>query len=152
MKGDFTMKTMTRILAFALLAVMVLSLVACSSFGSIKKNFEKAGYTYIENADSEDGDAAVARTITAELEEGDVSCTAHLFKTTTTLVLVEVPVYALVLEFATDEDMTKALSESETLKGMLKDAQDSDYVNGNCVLVPLSITKFQEMITIFKGE
>ena len=146
------MKTMTRILAFALLAVMVLSLVACSSFGSIKKNFEKAGYTYIENADSEDGDAAVARTITAELEEGDVSCTAHLFKTTTTLVLVEVPVYALVLEFATDEDMTKALSESETLKGMLKDAQDSDYVNGNCVLVPLSITKFQEMITIFKGE
>ena len=146
------MKKMTRILAFALLAVMVLSLVACSSFGSIKKNFEKAGYTYIENADSEDGDAAVARTITAELEEGDVSCTAHLFKTTTTLMVVEVPVYALVLEFATDEDMTKALSESETLKGMLKDAQDSDYVNGNCVLVPLSITKFQEMITIFKGE
>lgn len=152
MKGDFTMKKMTRILAFALLAVMVLSLVACSSFGSIKKSFEEAGYTYIENTDSEDGDAAVARTITAELEEGDVSCTAHLFKTTTTLVLVEVPVYALVLEFATDEDMAKAMDESETLKGMLKDAQDSDYVNGNCVLVPLSITKFQEMITIFKGE
>lgn len=146
------MKKMTRILAFALLAVMVLSLVACSSFGSIKKSFEEAGYTYIENTDSEDGDAAVARTITAELEEGDVSCTAHLFKTTTTLVLVEVPVYALVLEFATDEDMAKAMDESETLKGMLKDAQDSDYVNGNCVLVPLSITKFQEMITIFKGE
>lgn len=146
------MKKMTRILAFALLAVMVLSLVACSSFGSIKKNFEKAGYTYIENTDSEDGDAATARTITAELEEGNISCTAHLFKTTVTLMVVEVPVYALVLEFATDEDMTKALSESETLKGMLKDAQDSDYINGNCVLVPLSITKFQEMITIFKGE
>lgn len=146
------MKTMTRILAFALLTVMVLSLVACSSFGSIKKNFEKAGYTYIENTDSEDGDAATARTITAELEEGNISCTAHLFKTTTTLVLVEVPVYALVLEFASDKDMAKAMDESETLKGFLKDAQESDYVNGNCVLVPLSITKFQEMITIFKGE
>ena len=139
------MKAFTRITAFVILAVMVLSLVACSSFGGIKSNFEKHGYTYVEDADSEN----TTKTITAELEEGNISCTAHLFKTDG---LFGVDVYALVLEFGTDKDMQEALSESETLKGMIKDAQDSDYVNGNCLLVPISLTKAEEMIKIFNGE
>ncbi len=146
------MKIFTRILAFLMLAVMVLSLVACSSFGSIKKNFEKAGYTYIESAEDEDGEAAIANKITAELENGEISCTAHLFKTTTEILFADVPVYALVLEFDSDKEMEEALSESETLKGILADAQESDFVNGNCMLVPLSATKFQEMVNIFKGK
>ncbi len=145
------MKTFTRVLAFLMLSVMVLSLVACSSFGSIKKSFEKAGYTYIENADEEGGDAAAAKTITAELENGDISCSVHLFKTTTKILVADVPVYALVLEFDSDKDMEEYLSQSETLKGFMKDAQQSDYINGNCLLVPLSLTKYQEMIDIF-GE
>ena len=139
------MKTFTRITAVVILAVMVLSLVACSSFGGIKANFEKNGYTYVEDADSEN----TTKTITAELEEGNISCTAHLFKTEG---LFGVDVYALVLEFGTDKDMQEALSESETLKGFVKDAQDSDFVNGNCMLVPISLTKAEEMIKIFNGE
>ena len=83
---------------------MVLSLVACSSFGGIKANFEKNGYTYVEDADSEN----TTKTITAELEEGNISCTAHLFKTDGFL---GVDVYALVLEFGSDKDMQEALSE-----------------------------------------
>lgn len=139
------MKAFTRITAVVILAVMVLSLVACSSFGGIKSNFEKHGYTYVEDADSE----STAKTITAELEEGNISCTAHLFKTDG---LFGVDVYALVLEFSTDKDMQEALSESETLKGFVQDAQDSDFVNGNCMLVPISLTKAEEMIKIFNGE
>lgn len=146
------MKKFTRVLAFVLLSVMMLSLVACSSFGTVKKNFLDAGYTYIENADSESGDAAAAKTITAELENGDISCTVHLFKTTTKILVADVPVYALVLEFGSDKDMQEYLSQSETAKGFMKDAQQSDYINGNCLLLPLSLTKYQEMIDVFKGN
>ena len=145
------MKTFTRITAVVILAVMVLSLVACSSFGGIKANFEKNGYTYVEDADSEN----TTKTITAELEEGDISCTAHLFK----IKIGEVPIigteiceYALVLEFGSDKDMQEAMAESETIKGIIKDAQDSEYVNGNCLLVPIGLTKFEEMVKIFNGE
>ena len=144
------MKTFTRITAVVILAVMVLSLVACSSFGGIKANFEKNGYTYVEDADSE----STTKTITAELEEGDISCTAHLFK----VKVGELPIvgdlfeYALVLEFGSDKDMQEAMAESETIKGIIKDAQDSEYINGNCLLVPIGLTKFEEMVKIFNGE
>ena len=139
------MKTMMRVIAVAILVTMVLSLVACSSFGGIKANFEKHEYVYVENADSE----STSRMITAELEEGNISCTAHLFKTDG---LFGIDVYALVLEFASDEDMEAALSESATLQGFFEDIQDSEYVNGNCLLVPISLTKAEEMVKIFNGE
>lgn len=139
------MKKFVRIIALALVAVMALSFVACSStFGKIKSNFEKNGYTYVE-ADEE----STAKTITAELEQGNISCTAHLFKTDG---FIGIDVYALVLEFSSDKDMQEALSESATLKGFVQDAQDSKFVNGNCMLVPISLTKADEMIKIFKGE
>jgi hypothetical protein len=139
------MKKFVRIIAFALVAVMALSFVACSStFGKIKSNFEKNGYTYVE-ADEE----STAKTITAELEQGNISCTAHLFKTDG---FIGIDVYALVLEFSSDKDMQEALNESATLKGFVQDAQDSKFVNGNCMLVPISLTKADEMIKIFKGE
>ena len=139
------MKKFVRVLAVALVAVMVLSFVACSStFGGIKSNFEKNGYTYVDAKED-----STSKTITAELEEGDISCTAHLFKTDGAF---GVDVYALVLEFKTDKDMKDAMSESATLKGMIKDAQESQLVNGNCLLVPFSLTKADEMIKIFNGE
>ena len=124
-----------------------LTVASVKSCGLIKEeaNFEKNGYVYVEDADSE----GTTKKITAELEEGEISCTAHLFKTDG---LFGVDVYALVLEFSSDKDMQEALSESETLKGFVKDAQDSDFVNGNCMLVPISLTKAEEMIKIFKGE
>ena len=139
------MKKYVRIIALTLVAVMALSLVACgSSFGKIKSSFEKNGYTYIEDSGSE----GTSKKITAELEAGDISCTPHLFKTTGLLL----PNYALVLEFGSDKDMKKAMDESETLKGLIKDVQESKLVNGNCLLVPISLIKADEMIKIFNGE
>ncbi len=139
------MKKMTKWLALALVAVMLLTtLVSCgSSFGKIKKNFEDAGYTYV--TDNEDG---TAKTITAELEEGNLDCTVHFFKGEGAF---NIPVYAMVLEFKSDKELAKAFSEegSETLKGMIKDAQNSEYVRDNCVLIALTITQQDEMKGIF---
>ena len=134
------MKKTVKIVSMALLLVAVMvMLVSCSSFKKIKGNFEDAGYTLVENNDE-------ANTITAELEEGNISCTAHLFQKKGDLLTYN----ALILEFKSDEDLNKALSESETLKGLVKDLQNSELINGNCLLVPLSLLKAEEMIDIFK--
>ncbi len=133
------MKKAVKIVSMALLLVAVtVMLVSCSSFSKIKRNFEDAGYKVVENDDE-------ANTITAELEEGNISCTAHLFQKKGDVLTYN----ALVLEFKSDEDLNKALSESETLKGLVKDLQNSDLVNGNCLLVPLSLVKADEMISVF---
>lgn len=136
------MKKAVKIVSMALLLVAVtVMLVSCSSFSKIKRNFEDAGYKVVENDDE-------ANTITAELEEGNVSCTAHLFQKKSEEIGF-LTYNALVLEFKSDEDINKALSESETLKGLVKDLQNSDLVNGNCLLVPLSLVKADEMISVF---
>ncbi|MGM9645773.1 MAG: hypothetical protein ACI3XS_03700 [Eubacteriales bacterium] len=133
------MKKAVKIVSMALLLVAVtVMLVSCSSFSKIKRNFEDAGYKVVENDDE-------ANTITAELEEGNISCTAHLFQKKGDILTYN----ALVLEFKSDEDLNKALSESETLKGLVKDLQNSKLVNGNCLLIPLSPTKADEMISVF---
>ena len=143
------MKTMTRVLCVALVAVMLLAtLVSCgSAFGKIKKNFEDAGYTYVsENADGD----STAKTITAELKEGNIDCSVHVFKGEGKG-MFGASVYAMVLEFSSDKELKKAFSEegSETLKGMIKDMQESEYVRDNCVLVALTLTQRDEMKGIF---
>lgn len=143
------MKTMTKLMAFALVAVMLLtSLVSCgSAFGKIKKNFENAGYTYV--SEDANGDST-AKTITAELEKGNLDCTVHMFKGENKG-LLGADVYAMVLEFKSDKELAKAFSEegSETLKGMIKDAQNSEYVRDNCVLIALTLSQQDEMKEIF---
>lgn len=141
------MKKMTKWLALALVAVMLLTtLVSCgSAFGKIKKNFEDAGYTYI--SESDDG---TAKTIAAELKEGNLECTVHFFKGEGKG-LLGVDVFAMVLEFSSDKELAKAFEEngSATLKGLIKDAQESEYVRDNCVLIALTVTKQAEMKDIF---
>ena len=133
------MKKMTKYLALAMVAVMLLmTLVSCgSSFGKIKKNFEKEGYTYV----SEDSEGnSTAKAITAEMEKGNLDCTVHFFKTKKEGMLLDYSLYCMVLEFSSDKELAKALEEegSETLKGLIKDAQESEYVRDNCVLIPLA--------------
>ena len=140
------MKTFVRVIAMVILSIMVLSLVACSSFGGIKSSFEKNGYTYVENANSD----STAKKITAEMEQGEISCTPHLFKGEGKG-LFGGDVYAFVLEFDSDADMNKAIEESGTISGLIKDVQKSDLVKRNCLLIPISLTQIDEMIEIFQG-
>ena len=136
------MKTMTRILAFALLAVMVLSLVACSSYGTILKNFKNAGYVEV---DLEEADDSTAKKLVAETENGNLSCDVHLLQLEGDLL----DYYAIILEFASDEALTEALDENATLKGLITDAQKTKLVRDNCILIPLSIIKMDNMIELF---
>jgi len=137
------MKKTLRFLAFVLVAVMMVTVFAsCSSFNAIKKNFEEAGYE-LKEADDE------SNKIVASLEEGEISVTAYRFVKEGTVLNYN----ALVLEFGSDKEMQKALSENESIKAYIKDAQDSKFVRGNCVLIPLSLIKAEEMLETFnKGK
>jgi len=131
------MKTCKRILAACLVVSLVFLLASCGTFSKIKKNFTDAGYTYVEKSD--DAKAKDANTIAAQLEKGEISCTLHIFKKEIISIGDETGYkYAFVLEFKSDAELQKAFEEngSETLKGLIKDAQNSDYVNGNCILIP----------------
>lgn len=156
------MKKFARMIAVALLVVMALSLVSCSSsFGSIKSNFEKNGYVYVEDDDGN----GIFDAFTADFEEGESSCTLHVFKAEEkeqsgdksslgSLIgsaidsFVNAVDYCGVIEFKSDKDMQKALADNETLKGLIADAQDSDLVNGNCILIT-GLINIEEKIEIF---
>ena len=143
------MKTCKRIFAACLVVSLVFVLASCGTLSKIKKNFTDAGYTYVESSD--DDDAKTANTIAAQLEEGEISCTLHIFKKELVSVgSATTYKWAFVLEFKSDAELQKAFEEngSATLKGLITDAQNSDYVNGNCILLP-SILDNSEKVEIF---
>ncbi len=143
-------KLLSRVACLALLVCLMLAMVSCSTYRSILSEFEKEGYVELKDEENDD-----AKTYTAELEKGDLNCTVHVlqpeikedddaltkFEKTTETVII--------LEFSSDKELEKAIEEgSETLKGMLKDAQESGFVNGNCVLIvinPLHISDAKEI-------
>ena len=129
--------------AMLLLLTMVLSLTSCSSFGKIKANFENAGYELDSEAD---------KTIEITIDEGKLSVTVHTFKKASNGGVFDSIVSglstALVYEFGSSADLQKALSENAEISALIKDAQASDYVNGNCLLMTIN----PDAVKIFKGE
>ena len=140
------MKRITSLLLLVvMLSISVLTLASCSAYGSIEKRFLDADYEIVDIDDN-----ATAKIVKAEFEEMEVSCTIHLLKKTTTA--FGVGGYVLILEFSSTGDIDKIFGEdgSETIKGIIKDAQKSDYVNDNCVLVPLTLAYAEEALELFK--
>ena len=137
------MKNVIKVLALSMVVVLsVLMLVSCSTYGKIESAFEKGGYT-LQNADKE-------ATGTIKTENGEITYTIHTFQKEGEGLLgglTQAASTAIVWEFSSDADLMAALEESETLKGLIKDAQNSDYVNGNCVLTTIN----PEAVEIFKG-
>ena len=105
---------------------MLFALTACSSYGSIKKAYENAGYTESELL-QEYQDAFTER-LGEDYENYKSTCNVHLFYKN----LLD---FAIVLEFHSTKDMEEAYENSETLKGFIEHIQKSDLVNGNCILV-----------------
>ena len=121
------MKNFVKVMAVMLvLVIAATSLISCSSYGSIKKDFEKAGYV-LQNADNE-------KTGEIKTDDGVITYTIHTFKKEDANFLETLASGVIVWEFDSDDDLKNAIGESETLKGLIKDAQNSEYVNGNCVL------------------
>ena len=154
------MKTLTKIVSFVLLSVMVLSLVSCSSFSGIKSNFEKHGYVYVENGENN----TLFTKINEELQSGEIPCTFHLFKYEGTdekedkgflggLLddITNAVDYCGVIEFGSSDELEAALEKSAALSGLVKDAQKSNLVNGNCILIA-GVVRIDEKIQIFNGE
>ena len=137
------MKNVIKVLALSMVVVLsVLMLVSCSTYGKIQGAFEDAGYV-LQNADKE-------ATGEIKTENGVITYTIHTFQKEGEGLLggiTQALSTAVVWEFGSDEDLMAAIEESETLKGMIKDAQDSDYINGNCVLTTLNA----DAVEIFKG-
>lgn len=122
-------KNTFKVLALTLVSVMLLMVFAsCSAYGKIEKNFTDAGYELVSD------DNSTANTIKAELEEGEVGVTVHIFKKSDSILN-----YAIVLEFSSEGDVEKSLEKSATLKGFVEDVQKSDLVRDNCVLIPIGI-------------
>ncbi len=140
-------KNFVRLLSLSLLVIMMLTmLVSCgSTYGKIEKNFKEIGYLPVEEVN--ETATKIAEELAVADEEGNkVKLTAHVFKKDGDFI----DKYAIVLEFSSEGDIDTALGNSETLKGFVKDAQKSEYVNGNCVLVPLTITEFNTLKEAFK--
>ncbi|MBO7170977.1 MAG: hypothetical protein J6W28_07365 [Clostridia bacterium] len=132
------MKKSVKILALMLVLVMtVTALVSCSMYGTIKADFEEAGYT-LQNPDEE-------KTGEIETEDGVITYTIHVFQKEAEdkdnvlgdLIggIVEAASTATVWEFASDKDLAKAMEENADIKAILEEAGESDMVNGNCVLM-----------------
>lgn len=137
------MKFLKFLLVFAVTVLTLLVLVGCNSFTGIRNDFEKAGYTYSEEA------AQYVEELMEEFESEKINVRPHLFTKGLN--------YAIVLEFNSVKELEEELEKSETLKGLVKDFQKTDLVRGNCVLIPVAVAldykeRIQEMIDIFQGR
>ena len=134
------MKNVIKVLALSMVVVLsVLMLVSCSSYGKIESAFKKADYTLKGE-----------ETGTIKTENGVITYTIHTFQKEGEGLLgglTQALSTAVVWEFSSSADLAAALEESETLKGIIKDLQNSDYVNGNCVLTTVN----PDALEIFKG-
>lgn len=147
-------KMIIKMFGLVLVTVCALFLVGCgSSYSAVKKAFEKEDYT--ENTDLD----AATKSIKEELEAKDLAVELHLLSKNGSLTN-----NALVIEFKSTEKMVEAYESSETIKGLVKDIQNSEDVNevlesleekgyakGNCLILPLTFIHASEITGIVKA-
>lgn len=154
LKGVDIMKKLSKLCAVALLVVMALSLVACgTTYPKIKSAFENAGYSESKTVESIYQDY-----LTYTGTDGNkVALQAHA--------LVKVGEgTALILEFKATDDMIQYYKDNKMVRDAVKDVTENEdakafynmlvekgYANGNCMLVPISVTSAQTMKDIMKN-
>lgn len=128
------MRKTLRIVALVLvLAMSVMMLASCSTYKSIKSDFEDAGYT-LQNEDNE-------KTGTITTDDGDITYTIHTFQKEGDGILGGITSAlstAVVWEFKSDKELAKAMADNEDMKDALEEAQESELVNGNCFLMTIN--------------
>ena len=123
-------KKVTLLTVLMLTLSMLFALTACSSYGSIKKAYEDAGYT--ESESIQEYQDKIVEALGEENENYENSCTAHLFVKTEGLFDSGV---ALILEFHSTKALEEMTENSATFKGVYEDLQKSDWVKENCILL-----------------
>ncbi len=129
-------------LVTAIMSVMMLLLCSCSTYGNVKAAFEKEGWTESEAAQTYQSQIMSYLNANSEEELTQV-CNVHILAKAWQGVV-------FIAEFTSTEKMNEKIAESETLQGIIQDAQKSDYVNGNCVLLPI-LGASETVMTIFKN-
>ena len=112
--------------SLALVAMLIATLCACSTYGSVKSKYESNGWT--ENEDCVKLQETLLKNALGE--DYAQTCKIHALAKNGSILN-----YVIILEFNSTDDMNKQIDESETLKGMIKDVQNSDFVNKNCILL-----------------
>ena len=147
------MKNTIKIMAILLVAAMticVFASCATSTYGKIKSAFESNNY---EEVYDEETQAPASGTI--ETDEGVITYTIHVLEPKTEdkeggslgdLIggIIDGAGAALqtvtVWEFGSDDELAKALAteykDNADFQEFVNDVQNSDYVNGNCFLIP----------------
>ena len=162
LQEGYFMKTCKRIFAVLLLLSCVFVLASCGTFSGIKKNFTDAGWTLVELSEDEE-EAKTATAVVAHLEEADITCTLHIFKKDLLdLGALTQYQFAYILEFNSDSDLDNALEEiiegidsaavRGLVEGLVEDAQNSDYINGNCFLLPSLINNSEKVELFIKNK
>ena len=130
------MKNLKRALVLLMALVVVFSLTSCDKSGSIKKAFEKEGWT-VKTVNAEDsGVKTVLKILLSDKQIEDLAnyeimwCTSGILNTA---VVIKFPSSGAVKDFLTveDKDGNKDTSAYET-------AKENGTINGNCLLITLS--------------
>ena len=146
--------------SISLLLVVALTLVflaACSSYGEVKSALEEIGYTEI----TEQNDEAKAME-----EESDVAVETHLFTNANSLSALEAYKLNIVIvfEFDATDDMIEFYKDSETMQGFIKDVKEDGraeafyeelvskgYANGNCLVLSTNPVSADAVKTAIKN-
>lgn len=136
------MKKIVALFSILMVAVCTFCLTACSSYGSLKKAFEKAGYVELELSDAEKENTQ------KNYEDQDYAIEFHILGQEGTIIKV-VP-QVLVLEFKSTEEIKNYIKDNNTAQGLIKDLAENEdikavydklteagYVKGNCLIIPL---------------
>ncbi len=146
--------------SISLLFVVALTLVflaSCSTYGKVKNALEDIGYTEAteQNADAD-----------AMKKETDVALEMHLFTNANSVPVAEAYKINLVIvfEFDATEDMKEFYNDSETLQGFVKDVQkdgtaqafyedlvEKGFANGNCLIISTNPVSADEVKTAIKN-
>lgn len=132
----------------ALIATLICAFICfcgCSNYNSILKAFEDAGYT--ESDTVSDVQQSIKDMVFGKDENGNEDksdVTLHVLYKGSGLIKASV----VIAEFKSSKALEERYEESNDLKNLVKDLQNSDYVNGNCVLV---VNLASDGLEIFKN-
>lgn len=146
------MKKLSVIVSLLLVAVLSLGMFGCSSYPSLKKAFEKEGYTVVKEIEE------LTKDYKEEAETNDIALTMHALTKVDGLASTVV----FIFEFNATEDMKKMYENSEAIKGAVKDVKDNEdvkewqeamenagYAKGNCLIFtvnPLSVSDVTNIV------
>lgn len=150
------MKKLAKILTLALVVVLSLTMVACSSYKKVEKALVNIGYAVIESDD----------TANNVKEESDVAITMHVLSNKDSLKATEI--YKLnvvmILEFKATDDMIEYYKDSDTMQGFIKDVKDDGtakefydslvekgLANGNCLVISTNPIAAEAVMEAVKG-